>query len=326
MSDLQSSTTLLELSGVSVLFTTESGDIPVIEQVSFKLKKGETLGIVGESGCGKSMTALAILGLIASPPLKKVEGEILWKEENLIALSSKKLRKIRGKSISMIFQEPMSALNPVLPVGSQIDEVLREHTTMAKSNRHERILELLQQVGIPDPAHRFKAYPHELSGGMRQRVMIAMALACSPELLIADEPTTALDVTTQAQILELLKTLRTSYGMSMLFISHDLEVVGYLADHVVVMYAGEVVESLSVEQLFSDPAHPYTRALCESRIEFSKKEQVFASIPGNVPALNERPSGCRFHPRCASRKAICRTEHPPEVCLSEGHMVQCFLY
>ncbi|MBF0286725.1 MAG: ABC transporter ATP-binding protein [SAR324 cluster bacterium] len=299
--------------------------IQVLHEVSFSIEAGHTLGIVGESGCGKSMTALAIMQLISSPPLLKMEGRILWENQNLLQLTTRQMRNIRGKDIAMIFQEPMTALNPVLRVGEQIREVLREHLHLNRREETEKIVQLFTNVGIPSPEQRILNYPHQLSGGMRQRVMIAMALACNPRLLIADEPTTALDVTIQAQILEQLKQLRESYQMSLLFISHDLDVVGYLADQVLVMYAGEIVEKASAQELFSRPSHPYTQALQKSRPKAGNAGRL-SPISGSVPPLGNLPKGCRFYERCDVRKDECAQQPPPLFSISEQHEVRCFLY
>ncbi len=314
----------LQVEHLNLFLVSDPQPIQILHDISFSIQPGETIGIVGESGCGKSMTSLAIMQLIPQPPLQKMEGSIRWKDQNLLDLSQRQMRKIRGNEIAMIFQEPMTALNPVIRVGDQIREILREHEKMSASEEKQRIVELLTQVGIPSPEHRAKEFPHELSGGMRQRVMIAMALACNPLLLIADEPTTALDVTIQAQILELLKQLRDSYQMGLLFISHDLDVVGYLADRVLVMYAGEVVETAPAQLLFDNPAHPYTQALQNSRPK--QKGESLQPIPGNVPPLDSLPVGCRFYERCSKRKPQCAQQHPPSFVVEAGHTVRCFLY
>ena len=326
--------------------------IRILDKITFSIDDGAALGIVGESGCGKSMTALSIMKLIPSPPLLHMEGEIRWNGRDLSQFTKKQMRKIRGEEISMIFQEPMTALNPVLRVGDQIREVLRAHfrkNSIALSVKRaprisetQRIIELLEKVGIPSPEQCVKNYPHQLSGGMRQRVMIAMALACNPQLLIADEPTTALDVTIQAQILEQLKQLRYESQMALLFISHDLDVVGYLADRILVMYAGEIVESATTEELFASPAHPYTKALQQSRpstvldvqsCEDFQQVQMdkniggkLTPIPGNVPPLDNLPEGCRFYERCDFREARCAVQHPPFFQINSGHLARCFLH
>ena len=315
----------IDIDHLSVFLRSSQGErVQILNQVSFSIPTGTTVGVVGESGSGKSITALAIMQLLSSPPLEKLAGAIRWKGRNLLTLDKKAIRTIRGREISMIFQEPMTALNPVLTVSQQIREVLAEHQTMSKVDQHQRVLELLEVVGIPSPQKRAQEYPHQLSGGMRQRVMIAIAIACQPQLLIADEPTTALDVTIQAQILEQLKTLQQQFEMGMLFISHDLNVVGYLADTVVVMYAGEVIEMAPVETLFARAAHPYTQALQQSRPQ--KGVQTFVTIPGQIPSFVNMPKGCRFYERCTQRKSECLHSSPPSYRLSEQHHVRCFLY
>lgn len=315
----------LHVQNLNLYLTSGNASLQVLDQISFSLQDGEALGIVGESGCGKSMTALALMQLIPSPPLLKMEGALLWKNKNLLQLTKQQMRKIRSQEIAMIFQEPMTALNPVIRVGDQIREVLHEHLTLGRKGETRRILELLEKVGIPSPEERAQNYPHQLSGGMQQRVMIAMALACHPQVLIADEPTTALDVTIQAQILEQLKHLRAQSQMSLLFISHDLDVVGYLVDRILVMYAGEVVESALAEQLFFEPAHPYTQALQRSRPQQGQTEKL-TPISGSVPPLDNLPQGCRFYERCEFRKDQCAQQRPPLVSLGEHQQVRCFLY
>ncbi|MGK5092930.1 ABC transporter ATP-binding protein [Deltaproteobacteria bacterium TL4] len=315
---------LLHVESLDVYLSSQKQSVQVLDDISFELQQGETLGLVGESGCGKSITVLSIMQLIPSPPLKQIQGKIHWKGVNLLQNSVKAMRQIRGKEMGMIFQEPMTALNPVLRIGSQIREVIHEHEHLSKGEEEKRILKLLEDVGIPEPRKRMNVYPHQLSGGMRQRVMIAMALACSPQLLIADEPTTALDVTTQAQILQQLKDLRKRYGMGMLFISHDLDVIGYIADQVLVMYAGEIVEQAPVEELFVNPAHPYTQALQRSRPQQNSPE--LTSIPGNVPSFYHLPPGCRFYDRCQHRMKQCEHHRPALYSIKEQHKVRCFLY
>jgi len=294
------SETLLEITNLTCSFRTAEGVARAVDDVSFSVMRGETLGVVGESGCGKTVTALAILRLIPSPPGKIDAGKIVYKGTDLLALPEREMRKIRGNEISMIFQEPMTSLNPVFTCGYQIDEAVILHQKVGKREARERTIEMLHLVGIPDPPTCANSYPHQLSGGMRQRVMIAMALACEPELLIADEPTTALDVTIQAQILALLRELQQERGLAMLFITHDLAVVAQIADAVCVMYAGRIVEQAPAAELFGQPRHPYTQALLRStpRVAQSVVGQRLPVIPGEVPRAGQRPPGCAFHPRC----------------------------
>ena len=315
----------LQIQNLNLYLASGNTSLKVLDQVSFSLQEGEAVGIVGESGCGKSMTALALMQLIAAPPLLKMEGQVLWKGKDLLQFTPQQMRKIRSKEIAMIFQEPMTALNPVMRVGAQIREVLREHFPLQRKAEQERVLKLLERVGLPAPQERAQNYPHQLSGGMRQRVMIAMALACQPQLLIADEPTTALDVTIQAQILEQLKQLCHQSQMGLLFISHDLDVVAYLVDRILVMYAGEIVETALVAQLFAEPAHPYTQALQRSRPKKGQTEKL-APIGGHVPPLENLPKGCRFYDRCEFRQDRCAQQHPPLFFLKNHHHVRCFLY
>jgi len=291
---------ILSVRDLRTWFYTDQGVAKAVDGVSFEVRLGETLGIVGESGCGKTVTSLSILGLLPQPPARIEEGSsIRFGGEELIGLEANKMRALRGNEISMIFQEPMSSLNPVYSVGNQIAEVLRLHRGMNKKQARAEAIRLLAEVGIPDPDRRVDEYPHQLSGGMRQRVMIAMALSCEPKLLIADEPTTALDVTIQAQILELLADLRGRHGMAVLLITHDLGVVAEVCDRVVVMYAGQVVETGTVYEIFADPKHPYTRGLLDSLPSIDNPGQRLTSIPGTVPTPTHWPAGCRFQERCA---------------------------
>lgn len=313
----------LIVDNLSVQLFSKRRTLQVLDRVSFALEKGKTLGIVGESGCGKSMTALSIMRLVPSPPLQEMNGQIQWNGKNVLQCSKREMRKIRGKEISMIFQEPMTSLNPVLSVGDQIREILKEHESFSRKEQIERSIALLSKVGIPSPEQRVNEYPHQLSGGMRQRVMIAMALACNPHLLIADEPTTALDVTIQAQILEQLRLLQEESEMGMIFISHDLDVVGYVADQVAVMYAGEIVEMAPVDQIFSNPQHPYTEALHKARPHGQRNEKLSA-IVGNVPALDNLPMGCRFYDRCEFRTEQCQASRPALKQIKSDHAVRCF--
>ena len=303
------SPTLLAVSGLTTLLATTRGSVPVVEQVSFQINRGETFALVGESGCGKSVTALSILRLL-DPGLSVAGGRVDFRGRNLLELSSRELRAVRGRQIAMIFQEPMTALNPVLTVGDQVREVLRLHLRMNSRAARQRCLELFSEVGIPDPEQRVDEYPHSLSGGLRQRVMIAMALACDPLLLIADEPTTALDVTVQAQILDLLARLQAEREMSILLITHDLGVVAELAQRVAVMYAGRIVESASASALFSEPAHPYTLGLFHSMPETGAPVRRLRSIPGVVPRPGEATEGCRFQPRCDEALEACSVQVP----------------
>jgi oligopeptide/dipeptide ABC transporter ATP-binding protein len=317
---------LLEVSNLRTSFQTDAGVARAVDGVSFAVEAGEIVGVVGESGSGKSVTSLSILGLIPTPPGRIEPGSsVRFKGEELVGAPESRLRQLRGNEIAMIFQEPMTSLNPVYPVGEQIAESLRLHRKMGKREARSRAVELLREVGIADPEERARAYPHQLSGGMRQRVMIAIALSCEPALLIADEPTTALDVTIQAQILELILALRERRGMGVLLITHDLGVVAEVCDRVVVMYGGEVVEQGSVEELFRDPRHPYTRGLLAAIPRLGSRVERLAAIPGTVPAPTAWPQGCRFHPRCAEALPRCAREAPPIVTLGAGRSVRCWL-
>ena len=314
---------LLSIEDLKTWFYTDDGIARAVDGVSYSIQPGETLGVVGESGCGKSVTAMSVLQLVPTPPGKYVGGEILFKGENLLEKSEAEMRKIRGKEISVIFQEPMTSLNPVFRVGDQIGESLRLHEGMTKAEARERSIELLKQVGIPSPEQRIDEYPHQLSGGMKQRVMIASALACNPSLLIADEPTTALDVTIQAQILELLRDLQREKGMAILMITHDLGVVAENADHVVVMYAGKVVESAPVEELFENPKHPYTVGLFRSLPRLEQESERLEVIEGNVPNPLQFPSGCKFRPRCPHASETCAATEPDLDQIDQQHQVAC---
>jgi oligopeptide/dipeptide ABC transporter ATP-binding protein len=316
---------ILEVKELKTYFYTDDGVVPAVDGVDFHVSKGETLGIVGESGCGKSVTSLSIMRLIPSPPGKIAGGEIIFKGKNLVKLSEEEMRKIRGNDISMIFQEPMTSLNPVYTIGDQISEVLMLHQGMNKEQALEKSVEMLSLVGIPLPEQRVHEYPHQLSGGMRQRVMIAMALACNPELLIADEPTTALDVTIQAQILELMKDLKERLGTAIMLITHDLGVIAEVAEKVLVMYAGKVVEYSDVKSIFKDPKHPYTRGLLNSIPKLNETREKLDVIEGIVPNPYEMPEGCRFHPRCKYAREICKQKQP-ELVEHQGHQVRCFMY
>ncbi|MCF8060176.1 MAG: ABC transporter ATP-binding protein [Bacteriovoracaceae bacterium] len=315
---------LLSVKNLNINFTTKQGSLEAVRGITFHLKRGETLGVVGESGCGKSITNLALMGLLADNGLVLAE-EILFEEQNLLKMTEKSWQRIRGKEMAMIFQDPMSALNPSFTVGHQIEETLKIHEPdLTKEEREKRCLQLLKEVGIPAPKERIKSYAHELSGGMSQRVMIAMAIACRPKLLIADEPTTALDVTIQDQILRLLKNLQTQYNMAMIFVTHDLGVVAKVSDKIQVMYAGEIVESGPTKTLLNSPVHPYTRGLLRSlpSNKTSGFRQPLASIAGIVPSLNNRPKGCQFAPRCEYRQDNCQIN--PELTMKdESRLFRC---
>ena len=315
---------LLRVRGLRTTFATDYGTFPAVDGVDFDLYRGETLGVVGESGCGKSVTALSILRLLPIPPACIEAGEVWFQGRDLLRASEAEMREIRGQGIAMIFQEPMTSLNPVFTVGNQIDEVLRVHTEMSKAERRARVIELFELVGIPSPETRIRDYPHQLSGGMRQRVMIAMALACDPAVLIADEPTTALDVTIQAQILELLDELKARLEMAVLLITHDLGVVAEAAQRVAVLYAGRVVETADVDDIFADPRHPYTQGLLlampGARHEAHEALNV---IPGRVPDLTSRPSGCSFRERCDRARTVCREVDPKLAPMARGRAVAC---
>ena len=320
---------LLEVKGLRTSFFTRDGVVRAVDGIDFHVDRGEIMGLVGESGCGKSVTSLSIMRLVAKPG--RIEaGEILFDGENLLDLPGDRMRGIRGNRISMIFQQPTSSLNPVWAVGRQIEEVLRIHRGMKGSAANARALELLRMVGIPDPERRLKAFPHEMSGGMAQRIMIAMALACEPELLIADEPTTALDVTIQAQILDLMRNLRDETGTAIVLITHDLGVVAEMCDRVAVMYAGEIVEQTDVTSLFRRPRHPYTQGLIGSIPVVGEVKDELAVIPGNVPNLIDLPSGCRFAPRCTTRVQenveLAVERHPDLRPIRPDHEVRCWLY
>ena len=317
---------ILEVNNLRTSFFDEDFEIKAVDGVSFTLPKGKTLGIVGESGSGKSITALSILRLIAKSG-KIVGGEILFNGKDLTKLTEKEIRTIRGNDISMVFQEPMTSLNPVYTIGKQIYEALKVHQGLDKKKGTERSIELLELVGIPSPKQRIKQYPHELSGGMRQRVMIAIALACNPKLLIADEPTTALDVTIQAQILELINSLQDELGMSVIMITHDLGVIAETCDYVAVMYGGQVVEYQEVKQLFKNPKHPYTVGLLNSMPRHDVDVDELEPIKGNVPSVRNMPKGCRFAPRCPFATELCVTELPSLIKQGDdGSEARCWIY
>jgi oligopeptide/dipeptide ABC transporter ATP-binding protein len=315
---------LLDLRDLKTYFFTSDGVSKAVDGVSYQLHRGETLGVVGESGCGKSVTALSILRLVPDPPGRTVGGEIMFEGTNLLKLSRSEMRRIRGNEISMIFQEPMTSLNPVFTIGNQIGEAIRLHQGLGKKQTREKTIEMLRLVKIADPESRVDAYPHQLSGGMRQRVMIAMALSCHPSLLIADEPTTALDVTIQAQILELMKELQQKIGMALLLITHDLGVVAEQADEVAIMYAGKIVERASAAAIFARPFHPYTVGLLNSLPGTGeKKKRRLDAIPGVVPSPLHLPTGCRFRDRCPKAAGLCAEAEPQLIEKERHHFVAC---
>lgn len=317
---------LLEVKNLKTYFFTDGGVVKSVDDVSFNVKPGKTLGVVGESGCGKSITSLSIMQLVETPPGKIVGGEIIYNGENLLDKDKDEMRKIRGGEIAMIFQEPMTSLNPVFTVGQQIMEALMIHTDMDKTKAKERAIEMLKLVRIPLAEKRFNEYPHQLSGGMRQRVMIAMALSCNPKLLICDEPTTALDVTIQAQILDLINELKEKLGTLIMMITHDLGVIAEVADDVMVMYAGKIVEYGTADQIFETPMHPYTHGLMNCIPKLNDEEETrLHVIPGMVPSPDRMPKGCAFCPRCSEAKKICE-EKMPELMEVNGQKVRCFKY
>lgn len=322
---------LLQIEHLQTCFFTKAGVLKAVDDVSITIPAGKTVGLVGESGCGKSMTAMSVMGLVGKPG-KVTEGRILYRRDgeeaqDLLALPAKTRRQISGDKLSMIFQEPMTSLNPVMTVGKQVRESLLIHEKgISKEQAKERVLELFRQVGIPDPARRYASYPHQLSGGLRQRVMIAMAMACNPDLLIADEPTTALDVTIEAQILHLMRKLQQEHGTSILMITHNLGVVAEICDYVYVMYAGKVVEYSEVHELFQHTSHPYTQGLIRSLPKMEAGQGKLYNIKGMVPDLLHLPQGCRFAPRCEHACERCHCEMPPLYDIGGGHLVRCFLY
>jgi len=314
---------LLEVRGLTTAFQTGRGEISAVEDVSFDLNEGEILGIVGESGSGKSVTALTIMGLLPQPPARIAAGSVRFAGEELTTASPTRMEKIRGAGISMVFQEPMTSLNPVFTIGEQIMETVRAHERMSASAQRERAIEMLDRVGIPSATKRLNDYPHQLSGGQRQRVMIAMSLACRPKLLIADEPTTALDVTIQAQVLDLLMDLRDELGMAIMIITHNMGVIAEVADRVLVMYAGRIVEQSPAADLFDAPQHPYTKGLLACVPTLQQDRHRLIAIPGSLPEPARRPPGCRFAPRCTYRIEACRTAIPPLVMQREDRAVAC---
>ncbi len=325
MTETNNRTPLLQVKNLKTYFHSNSGIVKAVDDVSFEVYQGETLGIVGESGCGKSITCMSLAQLVECPPGRYEGGEILLEGQDMLKLSDAELRKIRGNKISYIFQEPMTSLNPVFKIGYQIEEVLMLHQGLSKEEARARAIEALDLVRIPNPERIVDEYPFALSGGMRQRVMIAMALACNPKLLVADEPTTALDVTIQAQVLDLMNDLKKKIDTSILFITHDLSVIAEMADRVMVMYAGKVVELADVNTIFENPLHPYTRGLIGSRPDMSTSSTRLNVIPGNVPDLSDLPEGCSFGPRCSLVCDQCRAGRPELVEVAPGHFVRCFV-
>jgi len=315
---------LLEVRGLQTHFASERGVVRAVDGVDLRLERGRTLGIVGESGCGKSVTALSIMGLVPQPPGRIPAGEVLFEGEDLLKLPPGRLRDLRGDQLSMIFQEPMTSLNPAFPVGEQIAETIVRHRGVSPAEARAQAIEMLRRVRMPSPERRADDYPHQLSGGMRQRVMIGMALACNPKLLIADEPTTALDVTIQAQILELMRALRAELGTAIILITHDLGVIAELADDVIVMYAGQVIERCAVPRLFAEPQHPYTIGLLGSIPRLHLEQERLSAIEGLVPDAAAMPQGCRFHPRCPFSVEKCRKEVPPLAEITQHHFVSCW--
>ena len=314
---------LLHIENLKTVISSKDGKLVPVDGVDITIPKGKTVGIVGESGCGKSMTAMSIMGLLPNTTHIE-EGKILFQDMDLTKLNPKELRKITGDKISIIFQEPMTSLNPVIRVGKQVREAILLHEKVSKEEAKQRVIEIFRQVGIPEPERRYNAYPHQLSGGLRQRVMIGMAMVCNPDLLIADEPTTALDVTIEAQILHLMRQLQKDKGTSIMMITHNLGVVAEICDHVYVMYAGKVVESAEVHELFQNPKHPYTQGLLGALPKMDSRQRL-NSIDGMVPTLKDMPTGCRFAPRCPMATQKCREEQPALVDVTAEHQVRCFM-
>ncbi|MBM7716146.1 peptide/nickel transport system ATP-binding protein [Bacillus thermophilus] len=317
---------LLEITNLKTFFFVDDRQIPAVNGVDLYINEGETLGIVGESGCGKSVTSLSVMRLLSHTPGKIVGGTIRFKGKNLLSLSENEMRQIRGNEMAMIFQEPMTSLNPVYKIGEQIGEAVKLHLKYDKKKTREHVINMLKQVGIPRAEEIIHEFPHQLSGGMRQRAMIAMAMSCNPTLLIADEPTTALDVTIQAQILELMKKLKKEKRTAIMLITHDLGIVAEMCDRVVVMYAGQVVEEADVIELFENPKHPYTKGLLNSIPTLGQKADRLESIPGNVPTPANMPKGCKFSPRCTKVMDVCKEQNPELLPISTRHRCRCFLY
>lgn len=314
---------ILKIKDLKVCFDTDDGLVKAVDGVSLDLAAGTTLALVGESGCGKSVTCLSILKLIPSPPGRIAGGEILYKGKNLVEFSETQMQQIRGNDISMIFQEPMTSLNPLFTVGDQIREVIMLHQDKGEKEARDSVIHILEKVGIPSPGIRMDDYPHQMSGGMKQRVMIAMALSCNPEILLADEPTTALDVTIQAQIIDLMKSLQNEFGMSILMVTHDLGIVADMASHVAIMYASRIAEYGSVKNIYEDPRHPYTLGLFTSIPVIGRRMEKLYVIPGNVPNPLAFPDGCKFWPRCLFAQDVCRELEPPLEYVNDGHSVAC---
>jgi oligopeptide transport system ATP-binding protein len=323
--DVNPAEALLAVKNLRTTFFTADGEVHAVDNVSFNVRKGEALALVGESGCGKSVTAMSIMRLVA-PPGKITAGEVRFKGRNLAELSEREMRHVRGNDIAMVFQEPMTSLNPVFKIGAQVAEAIRIHRKVSRKEARKRAGEMLELVAIPDPIRRLDDYPHQLSGGMRQRVMIAMALSCDPELLIADEPTTALDVTIQAQIMELLASLQKRLGLAILLITHDLGVVAEFCERVIVMYTGRIVEESPVRELFANPAHPYTRGLLRSLPSVGGAEARLPTIQGMVPPITNLPPGCKFNPRCPDVMPICLGNEPARIIVGPGHDARCYLH
>lgn len=315
----------IKVSGLHTEISTDSGIIKAVDDVSFHIEKGKVLGLIGESGSGKTMTAMSILRLVP-PPGRIVKGEINFEGKNLLNLTKKEMESIRGNRIGMIFQEPMTALNPVIRIGEQIGETIAFHSNLSSSDIKQRVIGLLRKVGFEDPEKRYIQYPHQLSGGQRQRVLIAISISCNPSFLIADEPTTALDVATESQILNLLSELISGQGMSMLFITHNLNIMRRFGDYIGIMYAGRLLEEGSVDEFFNEPLHPYSRGLLESIFAFKGDEKRLRAIPGSVPRLSDLPEGCKFHPRCVYVMPRCMKEEPEVKKIGENRWVRCYLY